>query len=57
MARFNLGARMEEVEASMCAGENCNIVNGNRMNEKPKDGDVVFFENEEEIEDEAKKNK
>ena len=47
MARFNLGARMEEVEYSMCAGENCSVVNGNNMNKPLKDNEVVFLEAEE----------
>lgn len=58
MARFNLGARMEEVEASMCEGENCSIINGNDKNTKAvKDNEVLFFEDDGDMRMLSEKNK
>lgn len=44
MARFGLAARMEEVEASMFADDNDNIVDGNMRNSKLSDKDIMYFE-------------
>lgn len=58
MARFNLSERMAEVELSMCAGENCNMIDGKNMKGRPKDNEVVFFENDNlDIEPEKEKDK
>lgn len=44
MARFGLAARMEEVEASMFAEDNDNIIDGAMNREALRDKDVMYFE-------------
>lgn len=44
MARFGLAERMEEVEASMFAEDNDNIVDGVLKNTKLTDKDVFYLE-------------